>query len=297
MPVFQTINGEVCSLAVQGFRSEKELHNFFHDNLEVLLGVRPVGKEYNISAQLGRIDTLGLDENNAPTIIEYKLDTSPDVLDQGLFYYKWLKENKGHFELLVAQTLGAGVKVKWEQPRLILIAQRFGVYTVAAAGTLPNVDLIRYSLLENGLLVLDKVAGPHVWHPTPPTSPLSEPVEEVVEDVQYSVEYHLGQTKAELRDPFMLLRDYILGLGEIEERAQQKTGITYRTTKSLVRFEFNKGYIDTLLRREAKQGDVENRVEDISRYEWGYPLRFRFTKPEDVEYIKQLLWVSYTAIQ
>jgi hypothetical protein len=38
----------------------------------------------------GRIDTLGLDDDDNPVIVEYKRDRSESVINQGLFYLAWL---------------------------------------------------------------------------------------------------------------------------------------------------------------------------------------------------------------
>ena len=49
----------------------------------------------------GRIDTLGIDENNCPVIIEYKRATNENVINQGLFYLDWLLDHKAEFQLMV----------------------------------------------------------------------------------------------------------------------------------------------------------------------------------------------------
>lgn len=49
----------------------------------------------------GKIDTLALDKNSRPVIIEYKEDKSSTVSLQGLYYVDWLVENKVEFEKLV----------------------------------------------------------------------------------------------------------------------------------------------------------------------------------------------------
>ena len=49
----------------------------------------------------GRIDTLGLDENGCPVIVEYKRHNNENVINQGLFYPDWLFDHKADFRLLV----------------------------------------------------------------------------------------------------------------------------------------------------------------------------------------------------
>lgn len=56
-------------------------------HLETFLGVRFLATEYETGkTHRGRIDTLGIDENNSPVIIEYKRSSNENVINQGLFY-------------------------------------------------------------------------------------------------------------------------------------------------------------------------------------------------------------------
>ena len=52
---------------------EKSLQNVIERNLETMLGIRFLGSEYSTGPKHGgRIDTLGIDENASPVIIEYQ---------------------------------------------------------------------------------------------------------------------------------------------------------------------------------------------------------------------------------
>ena len=44
------------------------------------------------------MDTLGLDENGCPVIIEYKRATNVNVIKQGLFYLDWLVTHRGRLQ-------------------------------------------------------------------------------------------------------------------------------------------------------------------------------------------------------
>jgi len=75
---------------------ERDLQSQVEDNMEVLLGVRFLKTEHDTgNTHKGRIDSLGLDENNCPVIIEYKRDQSRTVINQGLFYLDWLQKKSG----------------------------------------------------------------------------------------------------------------------------------------------------------------------------------------------------------
>jgi hypothetical protein len=66
---------------------EKSLQTLIEKNLEVFLGVRFLASEYVTGkTHGGRIDTLGIDENGCPVIIEYKRSLNQNVINQGLFY-------------------------------------------------------------------------------------------------------------------------------------------------------------------------------------------------------------------
>ena len=132
MPIFKINKTKASQVSVKesGFSNEAELRDFFAENLNEILGVRFLEKEYPTTD--GRIDTLGIDENNSPVIIEYKWKENKEVLAQGLFYFDWLMKNKKHFESLVDNKLGKQTKVNWDQPRIILIAQGFSRYIPSA---------------------------------------------------------------------------------------------------------------------------------------------------------------------
>lgn len=82
------VNGDdVRELTGQSVTIEKELQTMIENHLETFLGVKFLASEYTTGRRHGgRIDTLGIDENNVPVIIEYKRTTNENVINQGLFY-------------------------------------------------------------------------------------------------------------------------------------------------------------------------------------------------------------------
>ena len=74
---------------------EKSLQSLLEKHLDAFLSVRFLVTEHPISKpHNGRIDTLGLDENGCPVIIEYKRTLNENVINQGLFYLDWLVDHK-----------------------------------------------------------------------------------------------------------------------------------------------------------------------------------------------------------
>src|SRR5690349_25098324 len=107
---------------------ERELQALIERNLETVLGVRFLVSEYSTGkTHGGRIDTLGIDENNSPVIIEYKRSTNENVINQGLYYLDWLLDHRAEFTLLAMKMLGPELedKIEWTNPRLLCIAGDF----------------------------------------------------------------------------------------------------------------------------------------------------------------------------
>jgi hypothetical protein len=128
---------------------ERSLHGLIERNLEEMLGIRLLESEYSTGKEHGgRIDTLGIDENSCPAIIEYKRTTNQNVINQGLFYLDWLLDHRAEMELLVLRELGkaAAVEIDWSAPRLLCIAGGFTRYDEHAVKQMNrNIDLIRYN--------------------------------------------------------------------------------------------------------------------------------------------------------
>src|SRR4030042_430166 len=123
--LFQIGKNRITELEGKSVQIEKSLQTIIERNLEAFLGVRFLETEYGTGPKHGgRIDTLGIDENNCPVIIEYKRATNENIINQGLFYIDWLLDHKAEFELLVQKKLGKNVSehIEWGGERLICIA-------------------------------------------------------------------------------------------------------------------------------------------------------------------------------
>ena len=287
MSIFQVYNNKIKQLKTSNFKSEKELQVLVENNLEEIFGIKFIASEFSTGEKHGgRIDTLGLDENNSPVIIEYKWGEKDNVINQGLFYLDWLVDHKGDFQVVVERKLGKKIKIDWSQPRLILIAQSFNKYDKYAINRMSeNIELWIYSLYENGIFEVniegssqaDNKKGKRITK---------------IEYAKYDLNYHLNKTSKELQRKFNEIRERILELPNIQEKPEQKSGVTYRTTKSFCRFEFRKNSINLLL-REPKYNDPKNLVKDITSFEWGYKGLVKIDKLSNVDYLFSLIKQSY----
>lgn len=161
--LFRFSSGNSEELAGKSAAIEKALQNLIESQMETFLGVRFLAGEYNTGAKhRGRIDSLGLDENGCPVIVEYKRHSNENVINQGLFYLDWLLDHKAEFHLLVMNKLckEEADKIEWSGTRLLCIAADFTRYDEHAVAQINrNIELIRYKLFGDDLLLLELVNG------------------------------------------------------------------------------------------------------------------------------------------
>lgn len=155
-----TANG-ACELPSRAVAVEKQLQSLIEAQMEAFLGVRFLATEYTTGkTHKGRIDSLGLDENGCPVIIEYKRHSNENVINQGLFYLDWLLDHQAEFRWLVMEKLGkeAAEQIEWSGTRLLCIAADFTRYDQHAVQLIQrNIELIRYKLFADDLLLLELV--------------------------------------------------------------------------------------------------------------------------------------------
>lgn len=289
MAIFQINNNKIKQLKTSDFNSEKELQTLVENNLEEIFGITFLASEFSTGEKHGgRIDTLGLDENNSPVIIEYKWGEKDNVINQGLFYLDWLVDHKGDFQIIAERKLGKKIKIDWSQPRLILIASSFNKYDKYAINRMSeNIELWTYSLYENGVFEVNMEGSSQ-------TDNKKGRQITKVEYAHYDLNYHLNKTKKELQEKFKEIREKILELPNVQEKQEQKIGVTYRTTKSFCRFEFRKNSINLLLLlRELKYNDPKKLVRDVTSFKWGYQGLVKIDKLSDVDYLFNLIKQSY----
>tara|TARA_R110000744_G_scaffold35055_3_gene81418 strand:- start:7642 stop:8562 length:921 start_codon:yes stop_codon:yes gene_type:complete len=157
--LFQLGQNSVTELPSQAAKLEKDLQQLVEQHMDTFLGVKFLATEFTTSNG-GRIDSLGLDENGCPVIIEYKRHTNENVINQGLFYYDWLLDHKAEFQLLVMKALGSkpAEDIEWDGSRLVCIASDFTKYDEHAIKQIDkNIELMRYKYFGNDLLMLELV--------------------------------------------------------------------------------------------------------------------------------------------
>lgn len=257
MPIFK-INGKkverVKPTKFSGSEREKQLQSLVEKNLDEIFDMTFIKTEHP-TTHGGRIDTLGIDSEKRPVIIEYKEEKSSTVLLQGLYYMDWIYENKAEFEKLVRLKLKQDIPVNWESGmRLILIAKNFQIWDKFAVNRLKEeVELYEYVLYENNELKLEKAALPKDFRTKPKTSITSEKEE-------YTVDYHMRKFKnPEIKEMVFQLREMVKSIsGDVEERTTKEHIIYTSTVKfAAIYTQVKQFWFDVKLPRNEIEGIEE----------------------------------------
>lgn len=235
LKLFRLSGPSVCEIEGSSAALEKSLQDLIERNLETFLGVRFLASEFSTGREHGgRMDTLGIDENGCPVIIEYKRATNANVINQGLFYLDWLVTHRGDFEMLVLKTFGqdAAQSVEWTAPRLICIAGDFSRYDEHAIKQMNhNIELIRYVRFGEDLLMLEQVNAVSATVTAGSVQTTSSgPVQG--RGRAKSVSDYLAQADPELTDRYEALREYLTNLGDDVQVKTLKLYIAFKRIKN-----------------------------------------------------------------
>jgi len=212
------IKNEIKELVGTSVAIEKSIQTLIENNMETFFGITFLASEYSTGKNHGgRIDSLGIDENYCPVILEYKRALNENVINQGLFYLDWLMDHKAEFKLLVMEKIGKNIadKIEWSMPRLLCIAgdfTKFDEYAVKQINR--NIELIRYKKYEDDLILFELVNAT-----TASQTPTFSDDGANKHNAYKTVTENLNQADEKLQDMYYSIRDYILNLGDdIQEK-------------------------------------------------------------------------------
>jgi predicted transport protein len=300
--LFRTMGGRVAELESRSMSLERSLQTLIEAHLDAFLGVRFLASEHDTGQKhRGRIDTLGLDENGYPVIIEYKRALNENVINQGLFYLDWLLDHRGDFELLVMRTLGreAAARLDWSGPRLVCIAGDFTRYDEHAVQQINrNIELIRYRRYGDDLLLLELINAVTA-QPAAPTSAVT--TASAVSPSAKTFTDLLAQAGEALTDRYEALRAYCLALGDDVQEKTLKHYVAFKRIKNFACAEVHPKTGEVLVYLKVDPDTIQERVEhdealrnmsSIGHYGTG-DLELRLRTDEDFERTRDLIDRSY----
>jgi len=292
--LFRTSNSFVSELNAKSIGVEKSLQNLIEHNLEIFLGVRFLASEYSTGKKHGgRIDTLGIDENGAPVIIEYKRTINENVINQGLFYLDWLLDHKAEFVLLVMMKFDKKVSemIEWDNARLLCIAGEFTKYDEHAVQQMNrNIELIRYRKFEEDILLLELVNAVSAETETKPKGQGGGRYATVTELLE-----KMGTKE---KDRYESLKAYILALGDDVQEKTTKYYIAYRRLSNFACFEFHPNNNEIVIWLKINPDEIQleegftRDCREIGHYGTG-DLEVRINSDEDVIKAQSLILKSY----
>jgi predicted transport protein len=283
--LFRLQSGLATELQGDASDLEKPLQTLIEANLDTLLGIRFLATEYSTGkTHAGRIDSLGLDENNCPVILEYKRSVGENVINQGLFYLDWLMDHQAEFKLLVLEKFGkaAADAIDWSAPRLVCIAADFTKYDGHAVQQINrNIELIRYRRFGDELLLelanaasanTGKAASAKTTKPPKPiAAPTAEPSNVKGTGSDRSYADWLPLLPPHLSELVASLEGHVLSLGDDVQRKELKLYLAFKRLKNFATVVLQKNRVLLYLHLDpAKVVPMPPNGQDVSQKgHWG----------------------------
>ena len=298
LKLFNISGNEVSQLEAKSVELEKSLQKLIEQNLEILIGVTFLASEHSTGpVHGGRIDTLGIDENNCPVIVEYKRTSSENVINQGLYYLDWLLDHKAEFQLLVMKALDAekAETVDWQGARVLCIAGDFTKYDQHAVQQINrNIELIRYCKFGDQLLLLELINRVIVQTEREPTTT----VETATSPSYKTITDYFQKADQALLDRYSALESFLLSLGDDVEQKTTNSYVAFRRLKNFACIELRVSSNEILIFIKVNPDSIEledeftRDVRSIGHFGTG-DLEIRIKSAEDLEKAKPLLIKSY----
>ncbi len=270
---------------------EKELQNLIEKNMETFFGVRFLKSEYAITN--GRMDSIGIDENNSPVIFEYKRSQNENVINQGLFYLDWLLDHKADFKLLVIEKLGIdeAEKIDWSVPCVICIAHDFTKYDIHAVNQMQrNIKLVSYRRYDKDLILFEHLN-------TPVFKAVSDSQDGTADAKNSMQKTHIEKLAAaseQMKELYHSLCDFIESLGDDIAKNQLKFYLAYKKVQNMACIEIYEKKVIMFLKLDPTKislekgfsrdmrkvghygtGDLQLTIKDSADFEKAKPLIIR----------------------
>lgn len=299
MPIFKISGTKLKKLNSLLLDKEKNLQALVEANLIEVLDLLFLASEYTTTFG-GRIDTLAVDTNGSPVIIEYKRNKNDNVINQSLSYLKWLKSQKpGFFEKLMIDKLGKDkadkIKLDWQNPRVICVAENYSKFDIDTAEVVPlRIELMKYRYYEDGIFALEPVNVPEmatthaaVAAPTGDAKPSQDT------DTGNSLDNLLTKASNDVRALFADLRERIVAIDDSITENPTAYYVGYRMANNFAEIHIGKNQLKIHL-RPIDFVDPKAMVDKIpDGYNWTMDRRVYLKSPSELEYVVGLIEQSY----
>ncbi len=259
-------------LKQKDFKNEKELQNFFENNIEAILGYKFIDTEFVVGDF--RIDSLAFDEESKSfRIIEYKNVKNHSLVDQGYTYLKLMLERKADFVLQYNIKTNSSLTtqdIDWSQSRIIFVSPIYTAYQLNATDfkNIP-VDLVKVTRYEDDIIEIDFIKK------TSNVKVQDIQMESIQNDVNkeiivYTEEDHLSKVSDNIKRVYEELKTRILELDDIDVEAK-KLYIAFKGIRNIADIELHKNKLKIYINmKRGSLNDPLKLTKDISGIgHWG----------------------------
>ena len=294
MSLFKINANSLALINVVSANSEKELQRLIEANLKDVLDMHFIASEFATSN--GRIDTLAIDSQGAPVVIEYKRNKNNNVINQALSYLKWLTSQRPEFfEMLMQKQLPGSVlnniRLDWKHPRVICVAESFSQFDIDTVEIVPlRIELFKYRLYEGDMLSIESITLNERQN-----NLFDQTLQVSTETTQTAIQLMKEQSGAShlIRTLFDELREKIMSLDQFTVEKVGKRTISYRITKSFSEVLIRKDRLVIDL-RPIDYIDPMGMVEKIAEsYTVTLNRRITLSTPSELDYVFGIIEQSY----
>lgn len=290
-----SIKGQIEELHSKEVTLEKELQKLLEENMNTFFGVTFLKSEYRITN--GRMDSIGIDENNCPVIFEYKRSMNENVINQGLFYLDWLLDHKADFKLLVMDVLGneKADAIDWSMPCVICVANDFTKFDEHAVNQMQrNIKLVKYKKFGDNLISLEFLNAPQVQPITFDDNSIKSTRKSNWKDKDFK--QYFAEAGEKNQNLFYSVRDYVLSLGDDISENQLKLYVAFKKVRNIVCVEVYQSCVLLHLRLNPDTVDlIPGFTENVrNKGHWGTgDLEIHIKSIDDFENAKLLIDRAY----
>lgn len=311
MPIFQISENRLLSVKQKNFSNEKELQSLIEKSLDAIFNCRFVASEFSTGAQhAGRIDSLALSEEDTPVIIEYKKVESSELINQSLFYLRWIQDHKGDFEMTVQKALGNNIHVDWSDVRVICIAPNYKKYDLHAVQVMgANIELWKYRLFANNSLYLEEIfhnanaKAASVMSESDGKNPImvaaGKKAAQVRATATYTFDEHLKGKSKQIQELTYHICQFIMELDFAIEEVPKKLYVAYKSAQNIMCMEVKSKNIKLFVK--LRPSDVTEPIKsfrDVSNI--GHcgtgDVEFTISTQEQFEEIKKYIEQAYNKV-
>jgi predicted transport protein len=299
-------NNKFDEIAVNEFKLEKELQQFFETNMFELTGYKFLASEFSIEHY--RMDSIAFDEEKKSfVIVEYKRGKNESLVDQGYAYLQTLLTRKADFVLLYNEVTGSSLLTKdfdWSQSIIAFVSPKFTQNQKDATSFMGMAfELYEVRRYEDGLYFVNQLNQRKI--------PFSETTKIELETINpeisrvnkeltvYDESYHFKTFNSNdfVKTVYKEMKERIFEMDSELEENFTKLYIAYKydSKHNFVAFWLKKDWIEVVLNMKLGQlKDPYGIAYDISNRKWSAAqYAIKITSTTNVDDIMDLIKQSY----